>query len=136
MVLVLGERGSGRTRMRVIPDARAVTLEPLLAALVAPGSTVITDSHAGYQHLPALGYTWDRRPHPAGGMTHGSPHVTPLVDGLIAQMQDWLRATYRKPPADLGPYLGEFCFRREVRDPAAAFRLLLTAPIRRRPSMP
>ena len=38
----------------------------------------------------------------------------PLVDGLIAQMKDWLRATYRKPPADLDPHLGEFCFRREV----------------------
>lgn len=130
MVLVLAERGSGWTRMRVIPDARAVTLEPLLASLIARGSTIITDGHAGYQHLPALGYTWGRRPHPPGGMTHDRSHATPLVDGLIAEFKGWLRATYRKPPADLQPYLDEFCFRREFgRDDA--FRRLLTTEVAR-----
>lgn len=127
MVLVAAERGSGRARMRVIPDARAVTLDPVMASLIDPGSTVITDGHAGYSTLPSLGFAWDRRPHPPGGMTHDSPHATPLVDGLIAQMKDWLAATYRKPPADLDPYLDEFCFRREF-SPDEAFRRLLTAP--------
>ena len=127
MVLVLAERGSGRARMRVIPDATSPSLETLIVSLVAPGARVITDGHAGYQHLPDLGFTWDRRPHPPGGMTHDSPHATPTADGLIAAFKDWLRATYRKPPVDLDPYLAEFCFRREFRDPAVAVPLLLTA---------
>lgn len=128
MVLVIAERGSGRARMRAIPDARAVTLDPLVVSLVAPGSTVITDGHAGYSNLPSLGYAWDRRPHQAGGMQRDGPHATPLVDGPIAQLKTWLAATYRKPPADLGPYLDEFCFRREF-DPDEAFRRLLTTEI-------
>ena len=126
MVLVLTERDSGRARMRVIPDATSASLEPLIVSLVAPGSRIITDGHAGYQHLPGLGFTWDRRPHPPGGMTHDSPHATPTADGLTAAFKDWFRATYRKPPVDLDPYLAEFCFRREFRDPAVAVPLLLT----------
>ena len=50
--------------MRVIPDARAITLEPLLTTLIVPGATVITDGHAGHQHTCRLGYVWERRPHP------------------------------------------------------------------------
>ncbi len=56
MVLVLAERGSDHARMRVIPDARAVSLEPVVVSLVAPGSRIITCGHAGYQHLPDLGF--------------------------------------------------------------------------------
>jgi hypothetical protein len=59
-------------------------------------------------------------------MKADSLHATPLVDGLIAQFKDWLRDTYRKPPTNLDPYLAEFCFYREFRDPQIAIPLLLT----------
>ena len=125
-VLVLAEAGAARSRMRGVPDAKADTILPVIAALVAPGATVTTDGLTSYLGLPALGFTHRRLPHPPGGMKAGSFHSTPHADGAMSNFKRWVLATYHKPPANLGPYLDEFCFRAEFsgrRD--AAFGVLL-----------
>lgn len=126
-VLVLAEAGSARTRMRVVPDARAASLLPVVAAHVEPGATVATDGLTSYLGLPSLGFAHRRLPHPPGGMRAGSPHSTPHADAAMSNYKRWVLGTYNKPPADPQPYLDEFCFRAEFsgrRD--AAFGALLT----------
>jgi transposase-like protein len=131
LVLVLAEAGSVRARMRIVPDARAETLLPVIAASVEPGSAITTDGLQSYRSLPALGFVHRRLPHTAGGMKAGSFHSTPHADGAMSNLKRWLLATYHKPPADLGPYLDEFCFRAEFsgrRDAAFGALLGLMAP--------
>lgn len=142
VVLAVVERGSSRTRLVVIPDRKGTTLVPLLARLVAPGATVVTDGHSGYAGLTRAGYLWTRIPHPPGGLRHGEGRATPSADGAISRYKRWQLATYHKPPADYAPYLDEFCFRSEFRgDPEAAFSTMLGlavgAPrLDRRPTAP
>lgn len=130
-VLVLVERGSGRTRLVAVPDRKGSTLVPLIERLVESGSEVITDGHDGYKPLPAAGYRWTRVPHPVGGLKRGGNRATPAADGAISLFKRWLVGTYKKPPADLTRYLGEFCFRTEFRkDPETAFWTLLGLAVR------
>jgi transposase-like protein len=130
-VLVLVERGSGRTRLVAVPDRKGSTLVPLVARLVETGSEVITDGHDGYRGLPAAGLHWTRVPHPRGGLKRGGDRATPAADGAISLFKRWLVGTYNKPPANLTRYLGEFCFRSEFRkDPETAFWTLLGLAVR------
>ena len=133
IVLVVVERRTSRTRLVVIPDRKGSTLVPLLSSLVAAGSTVVTDGHAGYAGLWRAGYAWKRLPHPAAALGRGAGRATPAADGAISHFKRWLLATYHKPPADYAPYLDEFSFRSEFRDdPQTAFRTLLGLAVRGR----
>lgn len=130
-VLVLAEAGSARARMLVVPDAKAVSLLPVIEGRVTPGATVTTDGLTSYLGLPALGFAHRRLPHPPGGMKAGSPHSTPHADAAMSNYKRWVLGTYHKPPTDPQPYLDEFCFRAEFsgrRD--AAFGALLAAMAR------
>ena len=141
IVLVLVQRASPRTRLVIVPDRRGATLMSAIERLVRPGSTVVTDGHDGYLGLPAAGFAWIRIPHPRGGLASGAANrATPAADGVTSRFKRWLLGTYNKPPADLAPYLAEFCFRTEFRDNArAAFSALLglamTTPPSDRPSV-
>jgi ribosomal protein L37AE/L43A len=126
IVLAVVEGGGSRTRLVVIPDRKGTTLVPLLARLVVPGATIVTDGHSGYAGLTRAGYAWTRIPLPSGGLRHGEGRATPSADGAITRYKRWQLATYHKPPVDCAPYLDEFCFRSEFRgDPEAAFSTLL-----------
>ncbi len=127
IVLVLVQRGTPRTRLVIVPDRRGLTLVPAIERLVQRGSAVVTDGHDGYRGLPAAGFAWTRIPHPHSGLARGSANrATPAADGVTSRFKRWLLGTYNKPPADLAPYLAEFCFRTEFRDDAeAAFSTLL-----------
>ena len=137
LVLVVVERPSGRTKMEVIPDRTGPTLVPALSRLVAAGSIIVTDGHAGYAGLSAAGFSWQRVPHPPGGLkSGGAGRATPAVDGAISRFRRWSLGTYNKPPADYGPYLAEFCFRAEFRcQPERAFEALLLGLVRPRASL-
>lgn len=126
LVLVLAQAGSARAWMRVVPDVKADTLLPVIAGAVEPGATITTDGLQSYRGLPALGFVHRRLPHPPDDMKAGSFHATPHADGAMSNFKWWVLGTYHKPPANLGPYLDEFCFRAEFsgrRD--AAFGALL-----------
>ena len=59
LVLVAVEKrgqGSGRVRMRVIPDFKARTIIPFLTQNVAPGSTIYTDGLKSFAGLAEAGF--------------------------------------------------------------------------------
>lgn len=140
MVLALAEaRSGGRCRLLRIDDNTAPTLLAVIGALVAPGSLVRTDGHRAYERLPGAGFGHDRKPHTPGWEKRGE-RATPYADEVISASKRWLVETYQKPAREhLPAYLAEFCFRREIRDPAARFdallRVLAAAPPRTRSQM-
>lgn len=134
LVLVAVERGTTRTRMALISARKGPAMIPVLLHHVAPGSTIVTDGHRGYMALPAAGFTWQRIPHPPGGLKRGGKgRATPAVDGQMSYFRRWLLATYNKPPANYEPYLAEFNFRSEYRHrPADAFGALMALAVQSR----
>ena len=126
-VEVLAEaRRDGRVRMGVVPGQTMAVLTPFIAARVEPGATIRTVGWKGYLGLEAAGFTYERLVHPPGWVERGE-RSTPYADEAISAVKRWILATYNKPPMpqNLDAYLAEFCFRREFRDPGAAFEALL-----------
>lgn len=132
LVLVALERGTTRTRSPLISERKGPVMVPALLRHVAHGSTIVTDGHRGYTALPAAGFTWQRIPHPVGGLERGGKgRATPAVDGQMSYFRCWLLATYNKPPTNYEPYLAEFNFRSEYRHrPAHAFAALMALAVR------
>ena len=123
MVVIAVEHGPGdalgRTRMKIIPDARTGTLKGFLAASVTPGSVVITDGLTSYQ-----------------GATTGYTHRVHRVASLAKR---WIAATHQGgvQPEHLAAYLDEFTFRFNRRNsgaPGMIFYRLLQAMVRTPPS--
>lgn len=131
LVLVAVERrgrASGRARMSVIPDFKAITILRFLSQNVAPGSTVYTDGLKSFTGLAEAGFKHVARTQPLRSqLRKGAPSAVPLADRAIGNLQQWLIGTYHgvsKP--QLQVYLDEFVFRHNRRKtPAAAFQTLL-----------
>ena len=75
-------RGYGRARMRIIPNAQAISLREFLVATVEPGSTVVTDGWSSYR--PACRDWFVHEAHPVAGsgkqaneLRHGHEHGCP-----------------------------------------------------------
>ena len=58
IVIGLRERATGKVWTQVIPDTERDTLREVIEKFVAPGATVYTDGHAGYQDLPNHNHEW------------------------------------------------------------------------------
>lgn len=131
LVLVAVERrgqSSGRVRMEVIPDFKAVTLLTFLKKHVSPGSTLYTDGLKSYTGLEAAGYRHVSRIQPSPtALRQGNKSVVPLADRAIGNLQQWLIGTYHGVSKEqLQVYLDEFVFRHNRRkQPMAAFQTLL-----------
>jgi transposase-like protein len=119
-------RGSGRTRMAVIPDFKSTTVNAFISKHVTAGSTIYTDGlkafslEGGYRHVA--------RPQPLRTeLRKGAKSVVPLADRAIGNLQQWLIGTYHGVSRDqLQVYLDEFVFRHNRRKkPMAAFQTLL-----------
>src|SRR6516225_8005898 len=131
LVLVAVEkrgRGSGRVRMKVIPDFKAKTIIPFLHQNVSPGSTIYTDGLKSFEGLTEAGFKHIARTQPLRpALRKGAKSAVPLADRAIGNLQQWLIGTYHgvsKP--QLQVYLDEFVFRHNRRKtPAAAFQTLL-----------
>jgi transposase-like protein len=131
LVLVAVEkrgRGSGRVRMKVIPDFKAKTIVPFLQQNVSPGSTIYTDGLKSFESLREAGFKHIARTQPLRTeLRKGAKSAVPLADRAIGNLQQWLIGTYHgvsKP--QLQAYLDEFVFRHNRRKtPAAAFQTLL-----------
>lgn len=104
------ERGWGRARMLVIPDASAATLRDFVQTNVAPGATVVTDGWtsyppalSGYMHAP-INITATGRP------AHES---LPAVHRLFALAKRTIEGTYQGAGTvgHVQEYLDEFVFR-------------------------
>lgn len=122
-VEIRGE-GSGRVRLKVIPDASGPSLVGFVKAHVEPGATVFTDGWVSYGGLDEAGYR--HRPRIQGDPKRAEK-LSPRIHRVFGNLQTWLRGTYHGVDnKHLQAYLDEFVFRFNRRQtPMAAFQTLL-----------
>jgi transposase-like protein/ribosomal protein L37AE/L43A len=120
-------QGSGRVRMRIIPNASGDTLGTFVKETVAAGAIVHTDGWMGYAPLAKAGYEHRPRSQRAAKKAGDTDPVLPRVHRAISNFKTWLRGTHRSVGNEhLQVYLDEFTFRYNRRGtPMAAFQSLL-----------
>ena len=130
------DRGYGRARLRVIPDASAATLKSLLQQTVEPGASVLTDGWHGYSTQATEGFTH----YAVDVATSGKEahEVLPGVHRVFSLMHRVLLATHQGAVSKkhLQRYLDEFAFRFNRRRSASRgllFQRLLSAAVMARP---
>jgi transposase-like protein/ribosomal protein L37AE/L43A len=104
-------RGTGRIRMRRIPDGSAPTLQAFIEEAIERGSIVHTDGWDGYERVKANGYRHRvsfLRGHPELGS-----ELLPRVHRVVSLLKRWLLGTHQGAVsrAHLDYYLDEFTFR-------------------------
>jgi len=104
-------RGTGRIRMRRIPDASAARLMRFVQDSVEPGSFVHTDGWLGYEPLGRNGYR--HRITFLRGHEKTPSDLLPRVHRVISLLKRWLLGTHQGAVsfAHLDYYLDEFTFR-------------------------
>jgi transposase-like protein/ribosomal protein L37AE/L43A len=104
-------RGTGRIRMRRIPDGSAPTLQAFVEEAIERGSTVHTDGWDGYERVKANGYR-HRVSFLRGHPELGSERL-PRVHRVVSLLKRWLLGTHQGAVsrAHLDYYLDEFTFR-------------------------
>jgi len=114
-------KGPGRIRLAVIDDYSAVALGAFVAAVIAAGSTVVSDGWPGYRRLKDVKH----EPKVVGDVP--AHLVLPWVHRVFANAKRWALGVYHGlRPKHLQAYLDEFVFRfNRRRTPAAAFERLL-----------
>ena len=129
-------KGSGRVRMKVIPDASGETLGGFMADTVAAGAIVHTDGWMGYAPLTKQGYDYRPRSQRAAKKADDPDPVLPRVHRAISNFKSWLRGTHRSVSNEhLQVYMDEFTFRYNRRGtPMAAFQTLLGLGTRQAPT--
>ena len=85
------ERGFGRARLGVIPDASAESLAAFLDANVEPGSCVITDGWSAYPKATRNRYTPKGTSVAASGLQ--AHEVLPAVHRVFSLVKRWLMGT-------------------------------------------
>lgn len=104
-------RGTGRVRMRRIPDGSAASLGAFVHEAIEPGSVVHTDGWHGYDRVKATGY----RHHVT--LLRGDAELAvaqfPRVHRVVSLLKRWLLGTHQGAvtQAHLDYYLDEFTFR-------------------------
>ena len=103
--------GIGRIRMRVIPDASAGSLLPIIESSVEPGSTIHTDGWQGYAGIAKKGYGHEISP--VRGRPREASKLLPRVHRVASLLKRWLLGTHQGAvePQHLAYYLDEFTFR-------------------------
>lgn len=98
-----GEKGIGRIRLAVVPDASQESLRAFAEQTVAPPSTIRTDDWSGYGTVPAAGYRHAVVP----------SHELKIAHLVISLLKRWLAGTHQGAVshAHLAYYLDEYTFR-------------------------
>ncbi len=114
LVMVAAEirgRGTGRIRLRRIPDRTSMELLGFVKDVVAPRSMVVTDGLAAYVGLERLGYGYRPRV-PRNGPAEASV-LLPRVHRVASLLKRWLMGTHQGKFTlkRLDTYLDEFTFR-------------------------
>jgi len=114
-------KGPGRTRLAVIEDYSAVALGAFVAAVIAAGSTVVSDGWSGYARLKDVKHD----PRVVGDAPAHA--VLPWIHRVFANAKRWALGVYHGlREKHLQAYLDEFVFRfNRRRTPQAAFSRLL-----------
>jgi len=132
-VIGLVERG-GRAYAKVIKNAKAETLVPIIRKRVIPGSVVYTDQFGAYNTVSAYRrYTHKRINHETQGYVRGDIH-TNTVESAFSLPKRGVMGTWHKVSAKhLPAYLDEMCFRFNRRKNPDLFtdtlRHMITAPV-------
>lgn len=105
------ERGFGRARLGVIPDASADSLAAFLDANVEPGSCVITDGWSAYPAATRNRYTHKGTSVAASGRQ--AHEVLPAVHRVFSLVKRWLMGTLQGSvsPEHVQAYFDEWVFR-------------------------
>jgi len=104
-------RGTGRVRLRTVPDASSSSLLPFVQDVVDFGSTVVTDGWRAYARLPELGY--GHRLHNVKDSGKQAHELLPRVHRVASLMKRWVLGTHQGAVSakHLDYYLDEFTFR-------------------------
>ena len=103
------DKGIGRIRMAIVPDASARSLTPFVKASIQEGSTVRTDGWHGYDLLKSSGYNRivERKDSCVGDKPLKLAHLA------VSLLKRWLMGTHQGAASveHLAYYLDEFVFR-------------------------
>lgn len=127
-VIVMGlQDRDGDLRAEVVPDVRKWTLQNVVRANVAKGSTIHTDEHHSYQGLEEQGYTHKTVEHGADEYVRGDSHVNTL-EAFWLILKRSIKSTHVSVSKKHMPkYLGEFSYRQNRRKRPRAMLLDLLA---------
>jgi transposase-like protein len=116
----------GRVVARVVPDIKADTLMPIVAAKVLPSSMVFTDDFPVYDRVGKMGYTHNRINHSARVYVDGNVH-TQTIEGFWSLLKRGIGGVYHSVGAEyLQTYCNEYAYRYSHRkDPKPMFVGLL-----------
>lgn len=116
-------KGTGRIRLRHIPNASRATLHGFIAESIEPGSTVQTDGLNAYCELQ--GYLHHRSVQKR--QPQDAEHLLPRAHRVISFLKCWLLGTHQGAVAHdyLQDYLDEFTFRFNRRTSASRGKLFL-----------
>ncbi len=108
------EKGTGRVRMSLIPDASSKALLKFISENIETGSTVITDGWKGYSEISKKGYL-----HIIDDKTkiEDDIEVLPNVHRIASLLKRWLLGTHQNYIGEqyLSYYLDEYTFRHNRR---------------------
>jgi len=130
------QRGFGRARLGVIPDAGAVSLSAFLDANVEPGSRVVTDGWSAYPRATRDSYQHTGTSVAASGLQ--AHEVLPAVHRVFSLVKRWLMGTMQGSvsPEHLQAYFDEWVFRfnrRHSRSRGLLFHTLLRQAVEGQP---
>ena len=111
-VLVMGFRDHiGRIALFPIPNADRATLEHAIQTNIEPGSTIYTDGHAGYVHLPSLGYDHEWVNHSVGEFVDGMATTNGIESCWALLKRGYVGTFHLMSPKHLHRYCSEFTYR-------------------------
>jgi transposase-like protein len=119
-VLGMIQRG-GQLVIKMLPDVRQQTIEPILTGTISSGTTVMTDEYDIYHRLPEWGYRHQTVCHSQGEYARDEDgdgfceiHVN-TIEGVWSLLRSWLRPHRGISQERLPIYLGFFEFIHNVR---------------------
>ena len=111
-VLVMGFRDhTGRIALFPIPNADRATLEHAIQTNIEPGSTIYTDGHSGYVHLPSLGYDHEWVNHSVGEFVDGMATTNGIESCWALLKRGYVGTFHLMSPKHLHRYCSEFTYR-------------------------
>ena len=110
----LMEKGTGRVRLSIIPDASKRTLTKFIKENIEEGSTLITDGWKGYVGISEKGY--EHVIEDKTKMMDGQ-EVLPNIHRIASLLKRWLLGTHQNFIGEqyLSYYLDEYTFRHNRR---------------------
>lgn len=114
------QRG-GQVVLRMLPNVRQITIEPIITKVVSAGTRIFTDEYDIYARLPAWGYQHKTVCHGRGeyardedGDGFHEVHVN-TMEGFWSLLRSWLRPHRGISQEKLPIYLGFFQFTHNAR---------------------